>query len=92
MSLQRRGMCSCRCGLDSTALRLPSILTIRFTHSTPSLAMAADPTTSGQASKISYFFVYAPDYTDADGMKRRMAVREKHIQNAHTYIESGFIS
>jgi len=36
------------------------------------------------------FFVYCPDYTDAECMTRRMAVRAKHLQEAAPIIASGW--
>lgn len=38
------------------------------------------------------FFVYAPDYTDADAFSRRMAVREKHLVHANELVGSGVAS
>lgn len=37
------------------------------------------------------FLVYAPDYTDADALSRRLAVREQHLANAKASLQSGFL-
>lgn len=38
------------------------------------------------------FLVYAPDYTDEDALSRRLAVRAKHLEEAHPLIEQGWSS
>jgi hypothetical protein len=40
----------------------------------------------------SYFFVYAPDYTDSDALTRRLAVRPQHFVEVQPHIDSGLIS
>lgn len=37
------------------------------------------------------FFVYAPDYTDADGVARRLSVREKHLEGAKRITQQGLL-
>lgn len=38
------------------------------------------------------FLVYAPDYTDPEALSRRLAVRAKHLEEAHPFIEQGWSS
>lgn len=39
-----------------------------------------------------HFAVWAPDYTDPDCLKRRLAVRPNHATNIKTLIENGILS
>lgn len=39
-----------------------------------------------------HFVVWAPDYTDPDCLKRRLAVRPNHATNIKTLIENGILS
>ena len=45
-----------------------------------------------EASKLFYFFVYAPDYTDSEALSRRLAVRTKHLEEARPWIVNGISS
>lgn len=38
------------------------------------------------------FAVWALDYTDADALNRRLAVRPKHFENAKVLADSGYLS
>lgn len=38
------------------------------------------------------FFVYAPDYTDAEVLNRRMSVRQQHLANVKVLREQGIMS
>ena len=38
-----------------------------------------------------FFYVYAPDYTDPDGLSRRLSVREKHLANAKVIHAAGLL-
>jgi hypothetical protein len=38
------------------------------------------------------FVVYAPDKTEAGTFEKRMGARPKHLENAKTLIQSGFVS
>ena len=38
------------------------------------------------------FLLWAPDYTDADALNRRLAVRPKHFENARPLTKSGVMS
>lgn len=38
------------------------------------------------------FVVFAPDYTDAEALSRRMAVRPAHLENAKNLKEKGVMS
>jgi len=40
---------------------------------------------------LNYFIVHAPDYTEEGTFERRMSVREKHLERAKGYLESGEI-
>ena len=47
---------------------------------------------SSEAPKNKLWFVYAPDYTDADAQNRRMKVKDQHFAAAHADIASGSFS
>lgn len=50
-------------------------------------------TTAPESSPKKYHFVvYAPDYTDAECLQRRMAVRERHLVNARGLLANGPLS
>jgi len=46
---------------------------------------------SKEAAKKSLFVVYAPDYTDPDGLSRRLAVRTEHLEKAKPLIDEGIL-
>ena len=47
---------------------------------------------SNMAAKKYTFAVFAPDYTDAEGLSRRLAVRAEHLANAKTQAATGLQS
>lgn len=42
--------------------------------------------------KKSYFFVYAPDYTDPEAFGRRLSVRQQHLAGVMALKDQGVIS
>lgn len=83
-----------RCTRNSGAIARSSIsLTLPASrlHPHPRFFASTARTMSDSKPQTYSFLVYAPDYTDADALSRRLAVREQHLANAKAAIQSGFL-